>query len=70
MFENDSIFDKFKITASKDGNTILTGNYNNNFHLLDLNDGNNTQYDIDYNKNTVTRNISFGKSPPIVKMDY
>lgn len=44
MFENDCIFDRFDISMSKDSNTILTGNYNNNFHAIDLNDLSNTQY--------------------------
>jgi hypothetical protein len=44
MFENDSIFDKFSLAASKDSNTLLTGNYNNCFHLIDTLDGSNTQY--------------------------
>lgn len=44
MFENDCIYDKFKICGSPDGNQILTGSYNNNFHLIDLMDGTNNQF--------------------------
>jgi len=44
LFENDCIFDKFSIAGSYDNNTILTGNYNNNFHLLNISTGLNTQY--------------------------
>lgn len=44
IFENDCIFDKFSVAVSKDSNTILTGNYNNCFHAIDLNDSSSTQY--------------------------
>jgi len=70
MFENDCIFDKFDLSMSKDSNTILTGNYNNNFHAIDLNDLSNTQYEVNFKKQTVFRPIIPNKSPPIAKMDY
>ena len=44
IFENDCIFDKFSLSASKDSNTLLTGNYNNTFHTIDINDVSNTQF--------------------------
>ena len=44
IFENDNIFDRFNISASKDSNTLLTGTYNNCFHTIDINDSSNTQY--------------------------
>jgi serine/threonine-protein phosphatase 2A regulatory subunit B len=43
MVENECIFDKFSAAISPDGNTIVSGNYNNSFHLIDF-DGSNTQY--------------------------
>lgn len=52
-----------------DSNTILTGNYNNSFHLIDV-DGNNTQYELNFKKTTISRLISPGKGAPISKMDY
>jgi len=70
MFENDCIFDRFSISSSPDGNTILTGNYNNSFHLVDAVDGANTQYELNYKKTTVSRQIVPGKVAPIQKMDY
>ena len=70
IFENDSIFDKFNIAASKDSNTILTGNYNNTFHMIDTNELQNTQYEINYKKQTVTRPMISGKSSQLTKMDY
>lgn len=70
MFENDCILDRFCSSASPDGNTILTGNYNNCFHLIDTIDGSNTQYELNYKKTTVSRPMIASKSAPISKMDY
>jgi hypothetical protein len=56
--------------ASKDGNHLLTGAYNNNFHMVDLMDGTNVQYELNYKKNTINKQIFPGKSSPIAKMDY
>jgi serine/threonine-protein phosphatase 2A regulatory subunit B len=44
IFENDSIFDKFNISSSKDSHTLLTGSYSNCFHAIDVNDSTNSQY--------------------------
>jgi len=35
LYENDCIFDKFECTFSGDGNNVLTGSYNNYFHIYD-----------------------------------
>jgi serine/threonine-protein phosphatase 2A regulatory subunit B len=70
MFENDCMDDKFNISASPDGNTILTGNYNNSFHLIDVADSTNTQYELSYKKQTVSKVLVPGKCSPISKMDY
>ncbi|CAD6576442.1 MAG: protein phosphatase 2A regulatory subunit cdc55 [Cyphobasidiales sp. Tagirdzhanova-0007] len=37
LYENDCIFDKFECTWSGDGEQILSGSYNNNFHIYDRN---------------------------------
>jgi len=37
LYENDCIFDKFECTWSGDGEHILSGSYNNNFHIYDRN---------------------------------
>ena len=34
LYERDNIFDKFEACFSHDGSTILTGSYQNSFHLL------------------------------------
>lgn len=70
IFENDSIFDKFSLSASKDSNTLLTGNYNNCFHAIDVGDSSNTQYQVNYKKQTITRPMIPGKPTPLNKMDY
>lgn len=70
MFENDYLFDKFSIAASNDCKTILTGNYNNTFHLIDTNDSTNMQYELNYKKNTITKQIIPNKMASISKMDY
>jgi serine/threonine-protein phosphatase 2A regulatory subunit B len=69
MFENDCIFDKFRVSASPDGNTFFTGNYNNAFHLIDA-DGANTQYELNFKKSTVAKPMVPGKGAAIAKMDY
>lgn len=69
MFENDCIFDKFAVSASPDGNTFFTGNYNNAFHLIDA-DGTNTQYELNFKKSTIAKPMVPGKGTAISKMDY
>ena len=70
IFENDSIFDRFNIAVSKDSNTLLTGNYNNCFHTIDINDSSNTQFQVNYKKQTINKPIIPGKGSPIPRMDY
>ena len=66
MFENDCMEDRFGVGVSSDGRTILTGNYNNCFHLID-GEGN-IQYELSYKKTTNTRAMS--KAVTVNKMDY
>ncbi|GAA5840141.1 hypothetical protein JCM3766R1_004108 [Sporobolomyces carnicolor] len=37
LYENDCIFDKFECTFSGDGKNVLSGSYNNYFHIYDQN---------------------------------
>jgi serine/threonine-protein phosphatase 2A regulatory subunit B len=39
MFDNEHISDSFSLSAAKDGRTLLTGNFNSNFHLIDVMEG-------------------------------
>ena len=66
MFENDCMEDRFGVGASWDGKTILTGNYNNGFHLLDEA---NTHYELNFKKTTVSKPMT-KSSPAPHKMDY
>lgn len=70
MFENDAIFDKFSVSASPDSRTAFTGNYNNNFHLIDTQDLTNMQYELTYKKNTVSKQIMPNKMVALPKIDY
>jgi hypothetical protein len=36
LYENESVFDKFEVNASPCGNYLLTGSYNNNGHVIDI----------------------------------
>ncbi|CAO3685518.1 unnamed protein product [Umbelopsis vinacea] len=36
LYENDSIFDKFECTFSGDGRSVMTGSYDNDFHIWDI----------------------------------
>jgi WD40 repeat protein len=69
LFESDNIFDKFSLSTSADNSTILTGNYNNNFHLLNFENGSNTQYELNFKKSTISRPVIPGKCPQIGKIE-
>jgi WD40 repeat protein len=69
MVNNDSIYDAFRLRLSSDGRTMLTGSYNNCFHLIDAGSAANTQYELNYRKSTICRPID-QKSAPLTKMDY
>ena len=57
LYENECIFDKFGIASGPDSNQILTGMFNNNFHILDVKREINTQFELNYNKKTIARVI-------------
>ena len=69
LFETDCIFDKFQVSCSADSSTIVTGNYNSNFHLLDFANANNTQYELNFNNLTLAKEIIPGKCPPMTKLE-
>lgn len=47
----------------------MTGNYNNSFHMLNVSNGENTQYELNYKKNTIARSMN-GKQTPMTKLDH
>lgn len=42
LYENESVFDKFEVNASPCGNYLLTGAYNGNAHVIDIEATNNS----------------------------
>lgn len=42
LYENESVFDKFEVNASPCGNYLLTGSYNSNAHIIDIEGTNNS----------------------------
>lgn len=42
LYENESVFDKFEVNASHCGNYLITGSYNNNAHVIDIEGTNNS----------------------------
>lgn len=57
VYEQDIIFDKFNIGLSPDGHSFVTGFYNNYFHICDLEGAKNTQFELNFNKKTISKNI-------------
>lgn len=57
LYENESIFDKFSIQSSPDSNYFITGNFNSTFHLIDRNGDNNLQFELNFNKKTMIKQI-------------
>jgi hypothetical protein len=65
MFDNEHISDSFSLSASRDSRTLITGNFNNQFHLMDLIDGvtilliqSNMQYELSFNRKTISKAIT------------
>ena len=54
---------------SEDGNELLTGNYNNCFHLISTANGDNNQYELNYKKSTIVRTMSGSKTAQMTKLD-
>lgn len=69
LFENDSIYDKFSMFSSDDGNQIVTGNYNNCFHVISTVNGQNNQYELNYKKSTIVRSMTGSKTAQMPKLD-
>jgi serine/threonine-protein phosphatase 2A regulatory subunit B len=42
VYESETIFDKFDMHISPDSNLVLTGSYNSNIHVIDINNNTNT----------------------------
>ena len=57
LYENEAIFDKFSISSSPCSNYILTGLFNNTFHVSDIQGQSNTQFELNFNRNTISKHI-------------
>ena len=55
--------------ASPDGNTLATGSYSNWVHLVDQ-DKTNTQYELSYKKQTISKTIKPKNNIAPAKIDY
>jgi serine/threonine-protein phosphatase 2A regulatory subunit B len=57
VYENECIFDKFTVSSSPCSNYILTGLFNDNFHVIDRTGEKNTQFELNYGKKCITKQI-------------
>lgn len=57
LYENECIFDKFSISSSPCSNYFVTGMFNSNFHVCDRNGDMNTQFELNFNKKLITKQI-------------
>lgn len=67
LYENDCIFDKFECKFSGDSKHIMTGSYNNGFHIFDREGDDHTFLEASKNlrrpsKNTLKRNKATGSA--------
>lgn len=58
LYQNDFLKDKFTLSSQTNGNFILTGGYNNMFHVLDIEQRLNSQILLDStNEKSLNTNI-------------
>lgn len=57
LYENECIFDKFSLAGGPDSNNIVTGMFNSNFHIIDVKRDVNTQFELSFNKKTISKVI-------------
>ena len=57
VYEKDHIFDKFNLSLSGDGKSFVSGFYNNYFHVCDIEGTKNTQFELNFNKKTISKTI-------------
>lgn len=48
VYENEAIFDKFDMVVSPNGKFVLTGSYNSNAHVIDVNNQSNCSIDVKF----------------------
>ena len=57
-YENDCIFDKFDLSVSNDSKQYMTGIFDNRFHICDIEGNSNLQFELNFKKKTIFRNIN------------
>ena len=57
VYECDHIFDKFNLGLSGCGKSFVTGFYNNFFHVCDTDGSKNLQFELNFNKKTISKLI-------------
>ena len=57
FYNNDCICEKFDLSLSQKNNFLLTGNFDNKFHIYDFEKNINLQYKVSFNKKTKIRNV-------------
>jgi serine/threonine-protein phosphatase 2A regulatory subunit B len=57
LYEKDCIFDKFSISASPCSDYVVTGMFNNRFHIMDRKGEKNTQFELNFNRKTISKVI-------------
>jgi len=57
LYENECIFDKFSIASGPDSNQVVTGMFNSAFHIIDVKRDINTQFELNFNKKTISKVI-------------
>lgn len=70
LYENECIFDKFSISTGPDSNQVLTGFFNSNFHMIDVKRDINTQFELSFNKKTITKVIPKKCTDVLNNYDY
>ena len=70
LYESESVFDKFQINCSSDGKQIITGAYNNNAHIIDIDGRSNTSIEAIFGNKRgkpcgVVRNYKGKKLPAV-----
>ena len=57
LYENDCIFDKFDLSLSPDSQFCVTGIFDNKFHITELNNYSNSQFELNFKRKTLFRTI-------------
>ena len=57
LFDKDHVYDKFKVSTSACSSHFATGLYNNRFHIADIGGERNLQFELNFQRKTVSNQI-------------